>query len=163
MFIHFPITFHRNEKRYEGKNVDLLFCCFHEPQKDVAGSVRSAEYSIVLHGTCIRVGYCDLRFGMNEILYYAGNIGYRIYFPYQGNHYAREAAGLLLNLAAEEYGMEQVLITCSPDNHASRKTLEQLHGRLIATTAVPETHWLYERGETVKNIYLFETKRKGRC
>ena len=121
MFIHFPITFHRNEKRYAGKNVDLLFCCFHEPQKDVAGSVRSAEYSIVLHGTCIRVGYCDLRFGMNEILYYAGNIGYRIYFPYQGNHYAREAAGLLLNLAAEEYGMEQVLITCSPDNHASRK------------------------------------------
>ena len=52
--------------------------------------------------------------------------------------------------------MQELLITCSPDNIASRRTLEKLQGELVETADVPRSHWLYERGETVKNIYRFQ-------
>ena len=46
----------------------------------------------------------------------------------------------------------------SPENTASRRTIEKLGGELLETVEVPEDHWLYERGELVKNIYLFKKK-----
>lgn len=51
--------------------------------------------------------------------------------------------------------MHDLLITCSPDNIASCKTLEKLHGKYIEKVDVPENHWLYARGETIKLIYRF--------
>ena len=40
-------------------------------------------------------------------------------------------------------------------NIASKKTLQKLGGQLLETVEVPAGHWLYQRGETVKNIYRF--------
>lgn len=54
--------------------------------------------------------------------------------------------------------MDEIIITCSPENTASRRTIEKLGGELLETVEVPEDHWLYERGELVKNIYLFKKK-----
>ena len=51
--------------------------------------------------------------------------------------------------------MEELIITCSPDNLASKKTLQKLGGQLLETVEVPADHWLYQRGETVKDIYRF--------
>lgn len=151
------------ETRYSGENVDLVFRCTYEKQ-DTACLAKCIEFRIVLHGTFIQIGYCDLRLGMNDILYYAGNIGYRIYAPYRGHHYAKEATELLLYAAYHIYGMDRVIITCSPDNIASVKTLEKIHGyHLLETVNVPEDHWLYKRGETVKNIYLYTEGEEGRC
>lgn len=151
-------TFLKNKKsetRYSGKNVDLVYRCTYEPE-DTACLARCIEYRIVLHGTTVQIGYCDLRLGMNDILYYAGNIGYRIYSPYRGHHYAKEAAEILLDVAFHVYDMNRVIITCSPDNIASVRTLEQISGyQLLEIVNVPEDHWLYKRGETVKNIYLY--------
>ena len=100
------------------------------------------------------IGECDLRFGMDEELYYAGNIGYRIYDEFRGQHYAYHACQLLLQIAKEEYHFHNVIITCSPDNIASDKTIQSLHAELLQTVNVPKNHWLYRRGEKVKNIYL---------
>lgn len=151
-----------NETRYKGEHIDLVYRCMYEPC-DTACLVPCVEYRIVLHDTFIQVGYCDLRLGMNEIIYYAGNIGYRIFAPYRGNHYALEATDLLLSIAYRVYHMEKVIITCSPDNIASMKTLEKLPGVLLETVNVPEDHWLYKRGETIKNVYLYTEEKEGRC
>ena len=159
-------TFFKNknsETRYSGEHVDLVYRCTYKPE-DTSCLAECMEFRIVLHGTAVQIGYCDLRLGMNDILYYAGNIGYRIYTPYRGNHYAKEATELLLHVADQVYDMKRVIITCSPDNIASVRTLEQIPGyQLLETVQVPEDHWLYKRGETVKNIYLYNKEEEGRC
>ena len=98
--------------------------------------VGSEIFCICLHGTNVKIGECDLRLGMNEELYYAGNIGYRIYERYRGHGYASDSDMPVMRKAAE--------------------TLEKLGGELIATVPVPHWHWLYRRGETVKNIYRWQ-------
>ena len=50
------------------------------------------------------------------------------------------------------------LLTCSPDNTPSKKTLEKLGGVLKENVDVPAWHWLYKRGETNKNIYYYSLK-----
>ena len=120
--------------------------------------VKTIYYGIYRHGESEKIGECDLRIGMNDELYYAGNIGYRIYERWRGHSYAYYACLLLLPEALEKQGMEEVLITCSPENIPSRCTLERLNGDFLCETPVPEWHWLYQRGETVKRIYKFEVK-----
>ena len=117
-------------------------------------SPKSIVYSIYRPGEYECIGECDLRLGMDEELYYAGNIGYRIYEGFRGHHYAYHACKLLLQIAKEEYHFRKVIITCSPDNIASDKTIQSLHAELLQTVNVPKHHWLYRRGEKVKNIYL---------
>ncbi|MCH4207863.1 MAG: GNAT family N-acetyltransferase [Solobacterium sp.] len=117
--------------------------------------VPSVTYKIYRHGTDQEVGTCDIRLGMNKELYYAGNIGYHINLNERGHGYAYEACVLLFQIARDEYCMDQLIITCSPDNVASRKTLEKLNGKFLETVDVPIDHWLYRRGETVKNIYEY--------
>ena len=113
-------------------------------------------YGIYLHGRREKIGECDLRFGQSEELYYAGNIGYRIYMPYRGHGYAYEACLVLFQIAKEKYHISDLIITCSPENIASRKTLEKLNGTLVEeNTEVPAWHWIYQRGETRKNIYRY--------
>ncbi len=115
--------------------------------------VKDVHYSVLLGNT--KVGECDLRLGMNEELYYAGQIGYRIYYPYRGHGYAYEACIILFALAKKEYGFHELLITCSPENIASHKTLVKLQGTLLKTVRVPSSHWLYQRGETTKEIFYY--------
>ena len=146
--------FFQKEKRIIGDVVDLA-----EEQVWEADSsndyVPSFFYGIYIHNGRQRIGYCDLRVGHNQEMYYAGNIGYHIYSPYRGNHYAYEACKVLFEIAKEK-GMEWVIITCSPDNEASRKTIERLGAEYLETVPVPSDHWLYRRGETIKHIYRRE-------
>ena len=115
--------------------------------------VNTYYYNIILNHRV--VGICDLRVGMNEELYYAGNIGYHIYERYRGNGYAYLACLELFKIAKEKFKMASLIITCSPENIGSRKTIEKLDGILLETVDVPSSHWLYERGEKIKNIYRF--------
>ena len=136
-----------NSSIYTSDIIDLEIAGREKPS---AGNqnVETIYYDICLHRGGFRVGECDLRVGMNEELYYAGNIGYRIYDGYRGNHYAYYAAKMLMNIAREKYKMDHMIITCSPDNIPSEKTLIRLGGHLEKTVDVPSWHWLYKRGET---------------
>lgn len=102
-----------------------------------------------------KMGVCDLRLGHNELLYFGGNIGYRVEAPYRGHHYAAKACRLLFSLA-KQHEMEYVIITCNPDNIASKKTCEYLGGTLLEICEVPEGNDMRERGETHKCIFRFE-------
>ncbi|MCR4950038.1 MAG: GNAT family N-acetyltransferase [Solobacterium sp.] len=138
----------------EGEEIDLKEERMIRPTS-FNDNVREVFYGIFLHGQDQKIGECDLRVGMNDELYYAGNIGYRIYERWRGHSYALQACRLLLPEAFHKYGMDEVIITCSPDNIPSRRTLEKLSGTFVEETGVPAWHWLYRRGETVKRIYRF--------
>ncbi len=103
----------------------------------------------------IKMGVCDLRIGHNDKLYYGGNIGYRVDERYRGHHYAGKACLLLFELA-EKHDLGYVIITCNPDNHASRKTCEYLNGKLLEIVELPEDNDMREDGETEKCIFRFE-------
>lgn len=102
------------------------------------------------------MGACNLRIGHNTNTYYGGNIGYGIDEEYRGHHYAGKACLLLLELA-KKHGMDHIIITCNPDNYASRKTCEYIGCELIETVELPEDNDMrIESGETEKCIYRIE-------
>jgi len=102
-----------------------------------------------------RMGTCDLRIGYNESLYYGGHIGYRVAEEYRGHHYAGKACLLLFELA-RKHGMREIIITCNPDNFASRKTCEYAGGRLAEIVQLPPDNAMRADGETEKCIYRFD-------
>ena len=102
-----------------------------------------------------RIGACDLRVGHSEGLYYGGNIGYNLKEEYRGHHYAAKACRLLFDLA-RKHDLGYVIITCNPENIASRKTCEYLGGKLLEIAELPEDHDLREDGDTHECIYRFE-------
>lgn len=101
-----------------------------------------------------KLGTCDLRIGHNDGLYYGGNIGYRIEEQYRGHHYAGKACILLFELA-RKHNLGYVIITCNPDNHASRKTCEYAGGKLLEIAELPEGNDMRENGEYEKCIFKF--------
>ena len=101
-----------------------------------------------------KVGECDLRIGHNDNTYYGGNIGYTVFPPYRGKHYAAKACKLLFELA-RMHGMEYLYISCDPDNVASRKTCEYAGGEFVETAILPEENEMRKNGEIVKFIFRF--------
>ncbi|MDY6016131.1 MAG: GNAT family N-acetyltransferase [Oscillospiraceae bacterium] len=102
-----------------------------------------------------KMGVCDLRIGYNDRLYYGGHIGYTVDKEYRGHHYAAKACKLLFSLA-KRHDMEYLYITCNPDNSASRKTCEYLHGELLGIETLPaDNDMRTEDGETEKCIFKF--------
>jgi tagatose 1,6-diphosphate aldolase len=101
-------------------------------------------------------GWLGLRIGSTRDLeMYFGHIGYNVFPPARGNHYAERACRLLLPLA-RGHGMRTMWITCNPDNAASRRTCERLGCTLVDTVPVPVTHTLYLRGERQKCRYRLD-------
>ncbi|MBE5949951.1 MAG: GNAT family N-acetyltransferase [Lachnospiraceae bacterium] len=113
-----------------------------------------AYYFAICNQEGIKMGVCDLRIGHNDNLYYGGNIGYSISEEYRGHHYAGKACLLLFELA-KMHQLEYVIITCNPDNYASRKTCEYAGGELLEIVELPEGNNMKERGDTEKCIYKF--------
>lgn len=148
------LPWHRQKikRNYEGKRIDLEITG-HEVSH--SGHYRSVLYGIYLHDTNTKIGECDIRIGSddNQELYYAGDAGYRIYSGWRGHGYAYDACCMMITILHDEYDMDHMLLTCSPDNIASRKTIEKAGGHLLEETDVPSWHWLYKRGEKVKLIY----------
>ena len=118
------------------------------------GWVPAYHFGICNHDG-IAMGVCDLRIGHNEKLYYGGNIGYRVNEKYRGHHYAAKACLLLFELA-RRHQLEYVIVTCNPENAASRKTCEYAGGTLLEIVELPEDNDMRADGETHKCIYRFE-------
>ena len=102
-----------------------------------------------------KVGKCDLRIGYNENVYYGGNIGYEIDEEYRGHHFAGKACILLFELARKHH-MDYLIITCNPNNYASRKTCEFAGGILKEIVELPEDNDMRLEGETHECIYRFD-------
>lgn len=99
------------------------------------------------------VGRCDLRKGESETLRLAGHIGYTIYVPYRGHHYAAKACMLLFQFA-KSLDMKEIIITCNTDNIASYKTCEIAGCTYLKDEVVPIHHELYAQGDRIKAIFV---------
>lgn len=119
------------------------------------GYVPAYYFEIVRCDDDIEVGKCDLRVGHNYNTKYGGNIGYEIFEPYRGNHYASKACKLLF-LLARKHKMSNVIITCDPDNIASRKTCEYSGAELIEIINVPSWNEMYKIGRRKTCQYKVE-------
>jgi tagatose 1,6-diphosphate aldolase len=95
-------------------------------------------------------GTISFRLADNEqIRQYSGHIGYGVFPPARGHHYAERATRLVMPLA-RKHGMDHLWITCNPDNLASRRTCERLGAKLINIVDIPRGNLLYEKGERQK-------------
>ena len=98
-------------------------------------------------------GGISLRVGTTyAIEMYYGHVGYHVYPPARGHHYAERSVRRLLPLA-RRHGLRTLWITCNPDNVASRRTCERLGMHLAGTVRVPEGDPLYARGDREKCRY----------
>jgi tagatose 1,6-diphosphate aldolase len=109
---------------------------------------RGLEVSIV-GGIALRVG------NNHELETYSGHIGYHVYPPARGHHYAERAARMIFPLAAR-HKISPLWITCNPDNFPSRRTCERLGGKLIDIVDIPASHPFYDQGERQKCRFRFD-------
>jgi tagatose 1,6-diphosphate aldolase len=83
---------------------------------------------------------------------YYGHVGYLVFPPARGNHYAERSLRLLLPLA-RRHSMAELWITTNPDNLPSRRTCERLGCEYVETVDLPPNHPLYHRGDRQKCRY----------
>ena len=144
----------RNKKIHEGTVVDLKER-YRLSELTSFDGVPTVYYDIIRHKSHEKVGTIDLRMKIDGDMYYYGHVGYNVLRPFRGNGYAYEACKVLFRIAKDEFGMEELIITCSPDNIASYKTLKKLDGELLELVKVPKGHPLYTLGETSKYIFRY--------
>ncbi|MBD2756015.1 GNAT family N-acetyltransferase [Spirosoma validum] len=120
------------------------------------GKVAAEHYAIVEKSSQQKAGAIRLRLSNEEnILLYAGHIGYNVDESYRGHHYAAYAC-LALKSIALQHGFTELWITCDPDNQASRRTCERIGATLIEIIDLPEDLDMYQDGERQKCRYWWK-------
>ena len=150
----------KSRKIYEGDIVDLKER-YRVDEKSAYDGVPTVYYDVLRHADGEKVGTIDLRLTVEGKMYYYGHIGYNIQKAYRGNGYAYHACRVLFKIAREEFGMDELTITCSPENIASYKTLKKLDGELLELVRVPPGHPLYTIGEKTKFIFRYRIDLKN--
>ena len=117
------------------------------------------RFDIVLGGKT-RVGKIDLRIGANDASRYIGNIGYTVYQEHRGRRYAARASRLVFPLA-KLHGMEELLITCLPENIASYKTCSRLGGEYLGEIDIPTDSAAYRLDRTRVCRFRFDLSAIG--
>lgn len=103
-----------------------------------------------------RVGTISLRVGTTHLLtHLAGQIGFSVEPRFRGRGVARKAVLALLP-AARANGMDELWLTTTEDNLASRRTLEKLGCVLVGRVPVPENYVSYAQGEREKLRYRLD-------
>ena len=115
--------FHRFPEYTDGE-IDL-FPIRLAPCDRELGFGREKNWRITEHGKKQEIGQICYRPGESEAIYYYGHIGYHIDAPWRGRHFAAKACRLIRGEILRS-GKSSVIITCDPDNLASRKTCEAL-------------------------------------
>lgn len=122
------------------------------PEDKYRDYVPALNFAIVSKADNNYVGRCVLRVGHNKKTFFGGNIGYFVNEMYRGHRYAYYACLELLEIAARK-GLAYVLITCNPDNIASRRTCELLNGEFLGEFSLPDDSEMRLKGELSKLIY----------
>ncbi len=104
------------------------------------------------------VGHIHLRIGMNDDVYYGGHIGYGVRRQHRGKGYALRAC-LLLPQVARAHDMDEIIITCTPDNIASIRTIEKSGALFEGVAPIPKWSELRDRGIKHVNRYVWDVSR----
>lgn len=117
------------------------------------GFVPAYKFNIVLHKTGEKIGHINLRLRDTEkVINYIGHIGYGVEELYRGRRIASRACNLIKKVA-NDLGMKRLIITCNPDNYASRRTCEIIGAKLIEIVDIPETSDAFAPDEQKKCRY----------
>lgn len=143
------------KKTYDGENLRLIES-YRTSEKTSYDGVATIYYDIYRLIDNVKVGSIELRLTIEGNNYYYGHVGYRIIKQYRGNNYAYYACKIIFEIAKSEFKMDELIITCSPENIASYKTLTKLGGEIIDFVEVPKNHYLYTIGETQKYIFKYK-------
>lgn len=115
------------------------------------GFVPYYHFRILIAGN-LDVGHINFRVGDTEhVQLCAGHIGYEIAAAFRGHGFARQACEALSPFVRSFY--PAVTITCDPDNHASKRTIEQLGARFVDEVSVPPEDRHNEGGSRTKHRY----------
>jgi len=115
----------------------------------------SAEYKfqIQVHDSNQRIGHINLRLEDNDVVMnYIGHIGYSVIKEHRGHKYSVKACSLLKKVM-KDHQMNRVIITCNPENYASRNTCEMLGAKLLDIVDVPKGLDCYSPEESKKCRY----------
>ena len=95
------------------------------------------------------VGIINLRHELNDFLqHYGGHIGYSVHPACWNQDYATEMLALALQ-QCDALGLRELLLTCSPDNPASRRVIEKNGGvleNIVEFQGNPVCHYRIRRG-----------------
>lgn len=145
----------KKKKIYESEIVSLIER-YRVDEKTAYDGVATVYYDVLRNTDKQKVGTIDLRLSIEGDMYYYGHVGYNILKESRGHHYAYYACKALFEVARNEFKMDELVLTCSPENVASYKTLKKLNGELIELLKVPKNHALYTLGETSKYIFRYK-------
>ena len=143
------------KKTYDGENLRLIES-YRTSEKTSYDGVATIYYDIYRLIDNVKVGSIELRLTIEGNNYYYGHVGYRIIKQYRGNNYAYYACKVLFIIAKDELKMNELIITCSPENVPSYKILLKLNGELIEHVSVPKGHLLYSLGEKSKYVFRYK-------
>ena len=116
------------------------------------GFVPYYHYRIFVDGS--DVGHINLRVGDTEhVRLSAGHIGFGIASPHRGRRYALYACRALAPFARSI--RSELILTCDPGNHASRRTIELLGAIFLDEVPVPSHDPHYMRGSRTKQRFLW--------
>lgn len=121
------------------------------PGDAARGLVPYYHFRILIAGH-LNVGHINFRVGDTEhVQQCAGHIGYEIIESFRGHGFALQACQALAPFVRTLY--PEVTITCDPDNHASKRTIEQLGASFVDEVPVPPHDPHYESGSRMKSRY----------
>lgn len=132
--------------------VDLYSLDLYPPDSDL-GFGDYEDFIITEHKKKREIGQISIRMGESEGTFYFGHIGYHIDPPWRGHHYALRACRLVLPLF-RFYEMNDIVITCDPDNIPSIRTCEKLGCLLESTVSVPQDRQKKWELSPVKRRYV---------
>ena len=126
------------------------------PSNVIQGLVPFYKFRI-LDQSDTAVGHINFRVGDTEhITQVVGHLGYAILEPFRGHSYAYQAVRAIAPLVRTTY--KNVIITCNPDNLASKRTIEKLGAVFINIVAVPDYDPHYASGSRFKLRYLWRVE-----
>ena len=120
-----------------------------DPAAVPEGKVQATQFLSIRESDGRVVGMLQARHYFNEYLEkYAGHIGYSTRPSERRKGYAKEQLQLALPFCKESLGLDRVLISCKPDNPASRRTILANGGVYESTVHEPnedidlERYWI---------------------
>lgn len=112
-------------------------------------------YLFYIYVNNVEVGRLTFRIGNDEEFFYDGHIGYEIEEGYRGNHYAYKACKALIPFL--KMHRNHVLITCDPNNIASKKTIERLGVTYKGRYPIPsKLKNSFNKDELEKEVYCWD-------
>ena len=152
---HQRFTFYNPEKLIDN-NLELILTKKISPEANKIEPIPVYKFEMRLRGTRQKIGYINFRVdNTQDIIMYAGHLGYGVIEKHRGNRYAAKSCQFLFPLA-KKHKINPVWITCNPENLASRKTCEIAGGKLIEIVDLPKDNDQYLDGDRQKCRYRFD-------